>query len=152
MTRVGVGKGTEGEGRINGKEGDGRSPETCIQRLPTALLPAACLCSCRSACMLHRLCAVMCFGALIPRPKLAQLKSISLAFYCCSAPVPQPTGHRPPQAACSSSGVQALLVCPYSLGATLLHLCTPMHSMHECRVLVVTLIVFMSVYNIYPSA
>ena len=60
-------------------------PEKSMQKLP-ALCFLRCLC--RSACMLHRLCEVMCLGA--HSETKAQLKSISLAFYCFSAPVPVP--------------------------------------------------------------
>jgi hypothetical protein len=123
MTCVGVGKGTEGEGRINGKM-HGRRPgrrnpckscRRCFLRR---------LCS-RSACMLHRLCAVMCAWAHIPRPK-RQLKSISLAFYCCSVPAPAvPVCQAAPQAvhAAPSSRSRPYLLVHTPLGSTLLHVC-----------------------------
>jgi hypothetical protein len=53
--------------------------------------------------------------ALIPKTKRS-LESISLAFYCCSS-------------------IEALLACPYPLGATPLHVCIPLHPyvVHPCR-------------------
>jgi hypothetical protein len=82
-----------------------------------------------SACMLHRLCAVMCPGPRRSfRDQRAQLKSISLAFYCCSPAAPGRAGRRPRAARSSVVVVEALLACPYPLGATPLHVCAPIHS------------------------
>jgi hypothetical protein len=81
MTRVSVWAAARGNSRKDQPKGEGGAwPEKSTPRLP-ALCFLRCLC--RSACMLHRLCAVM--GA--HSETIAQLKSISLAFYCCSAPV-----------------------------------------------------------------
>jgi hypothetical protein len=81
MTCVSVWAAARGNSRKDQPKGEGGAwPEKSTPRLP-ALCFLRCLC--RSACMLHRLCAVM--GA--HSETIAQLKSISLAFYCCSAPV-----------------------------------------------------------------
>lgn len=112
MTCVGVGKGTEGEGRINGKE-HGRAGEIHAKAACRRCFPALPAFAGLNAC--HVL------GGAHSETK-AQLKSISLAFYCCSVPAPAPV---PAGRAASCMQLRRRpgpgLACPYSLGSTLLN-------------------------------